>query len=451
MDFLLQQWTHLQELGKSNPMIAGAISLWGLGVVTWVCRNIPTKIYRFMKGQLTTTLSFTNNQQGTNSETFSSFLMWFEKSKWVRFSRSISLNGNHYGHFNNDEKLGTVVGIGDGNHFFFYKGRPFWMTRTRMTQGGSMYQVTYEIVITTIGRNRQVLMDLIEEFIYKPPAGKLGIYRFENKEWLRSTDIVPRRLETVIINRSVRDKLVADIQRFKESRQWYIDRGLSYKLVIVLHGLPGSGKSSLIKALASHFNAGLALINLAYMSDSLFETALTSSKKNNFVLIEDFDSAKSTAGRNALVNRMENPAPAPQDNSLDAVPGGATIKFEDMAALTLSGMLNALDGVVSLDGTVIFMTTNVLETIDPALVRPGRVDHIYELGALGHQEVLEYIELMFPGEYRPEEGVVFQDIMGCVLQQLYFEHRTSIRDFVASIPKHEAPKLNRRGHLTQVV
>jgi chaperone BCS1 len=195
----------------------------------------------------------------------------------------------------------------------------------------------------------------------------------------------------------------------------------------VLHGAPGSGKSSFIKALAGYFKTGIGIINLQAMNDNNLDVALSTSPEGNFILIEDFDSTKSTKSRTGI-DKKDIKRPVVMSNTEPPV-----IDVSDKT-LTLSSILNALDGVVSLDGTIIFMTTNVLENIDSAILRPGRVDHIYELGKLQHKEVCEYIALMFTSN-TINSDVTFEDIMGCDLQKLYFEHRNSFDDFVAVIPK----------------
>ena len=139
--------------------------------------------------------------------------------------------------------------------------------------------------------------------------------------------------------------------------------GIPYRRGYLLHGAPGSGKSSFITALAGALDQGICLLNLSErgLTDSKLTHLLAHLPDASLLLLEDIDAA--FHGRSA---------PASEDGF---VPG-----------VTFSGLLNALDGVASAESRVVFMTTNHVERLDPALIRPGRVDLALELGdADGHQ------------------------------------------------------------------
>ena len=68
---------------------------------------------------------------------------------------------------------------------------------------------------------------------------------------------------------------------------------------------------------------------------------------------------------------------------------------------SFSGLLNALDGVAAQEGRVVFMTTNHREVLDPALIRPGRIDVAFELSYAGVDELRRMIERFFPMSTRP--------------------------------------------------
>lgn len=118
----------------------------------------------------------------------------------------------------------------------------------------------------------------------------------------------------------------------------------------MLHGPPGSGKTSFIQALAGSIGYNICLMNLAErgLTDDKLNHLLGLVPDRSIILLEDVDSA--------FNRRIQT--------SEDGYAG----------AVTFSGLLNALDGVASSEERIIFMTTNHAERLDPALIRPGRVD-----------------------------------------------------------------------------
>lgn len=436
MEHLLELIARFNAYAQLNPMIAGAMSLWGLGILTWVCRGVPAAIWRFCKRQFTTSLAFTSDSAGTGAETFANFMRWFQASPWAGWSRSLSIVPSRSGHIYygpdhpESEDEGTVVGVGDGSHFFMYRGWPFWLRHSRIKDGGNMNRVTYEVAIVGFGRNRNRVLDMIEEFRYRPSPSRTGVFRYGSRDWCRVSDVAKRPLETVVIDQSIKDSLVGNIRDWMASREWYEQRGLPYKLTCVLRGPPGTGKTSLIKALAGHLGMSVCAMNLSAMTDDSFESALVHAPRNSFVVIEDIDSSTATKARQSL----KATAATKKDDD------GDTALAQTISGLSLSGILNALDGILSLDGKIVFLTTNAYDVLDPALVRKGRVDHTYEIGRLTDTEVRAYIAVMFPGEQVVAEGR-YADILGCDLQDLYFGNRNSAQAFANAIPRVTASAL----------
>lgn len=435
MDYLLELLAQFNAYAKVNPLVAGAVSLWGLGILTWLCRGVPSRIWQFCKRQFTTSLAFTSDSAGTGAETFANFMRWFQASPWAGWSRSLSIVPSRSGHIYyppdhpESEDEGTVVGVGEGSHFFMYRGWPFWLRHARI-KDGNMNRVTYEVSIIGLGRNRQRVLSLIEEFRYRPSPNRTGVFRFDRGDWSRVSDVAKRPLDTVVIDQSIKDSLVGNIESWMQSRDWYEARGLPYKLTCVLRGPPGTGKTSLIKALAGHLGMNVCAMNLSAMTDDSFESALVHAPRNSFVVIEDIDSSTATKARQSL----KSAAVAKKDEDGDAA------LAQTISGLSLSGILNALDGILSLDGKIVFLTTNAYDVLDPALVRKGRVDHTYEIGRLTDTEVRAYIAVMFPGEQVVADGR-FADILGCDLQDLYFGNRYNAQEFADAIPRVSAAAL----------
>uniref|UniRef100_A0A914L0U5 AAA+ ATPase domain-containing protein n=1 Tax=Meloidogyne incognita TaxID=6306 RepID=A0A914L0U5_MELIC len=194
----------------------------------------------------------------------------------------------------------------------------------------------------------------------------------------------------------------------------YINRGIPYRRGYLLHGPPGTGKSSFISALAALYGHNICMLSLSdrliddAMLNHLMHNAPLNSRKwyplllastHRFWLWPIFDPSFS-------VRLMcgSNPSTQPCDQfvakknrrksflitetsflvieDVDSAFGGrhdGVIQhnpvYDGLSRVTMSGLLNAVDGVASAEGgRVLFMTTNHVERLDAALIRPGRVD-----------------------------------------------------------------------------
>lgn len=326
-----------------------------------------------MKRQCMTTLEFNNAGYSGNEVQFKAFMKWFTASPYAKWSRYMSLDGNLSWERTTAESY--VVGPGYGVHFFFYNYRLFWFEKSQLNSQGSEKE-KQQIVIKTFGRSQKPIINLIQDFAYIPDDTDISVFVWRDNTWNMQTNIKRRKIESVILKKSVKDALVGNMQYFFDNRDWYESRGLAYKQTNVLHGVPGTGKSSTIKALASHFGKNICNIDMDMMTNMSFENAMATVPKNSIVLIEDFDSCKSTHSRSG-----ENAALKAQGDGTTVVPTTQRTNpisefMSDFPSLTLSKILNVMDGVVSLDGTVVFLTTNHLEKIDAAVIRKGRVDYI---------------------------------------------------------------------------
>ncbi|KAG8680639.1 hypothetical protein FRC08_016131, partial [Ceratobasidium sp. 394] len=135
----------------------------------------------------------------------------------------------------------------------------------------------------------------------------------------------------------------------------------------LLHGVPGSGKTSLIHALAGELGLDIYVASLSMkgMSDTTLTNLMGRVPQRCILLLEDLDAAF-TRGTSRDAKSTGAPTTTTTSSKTDTK--------DDPNTLSLSGLLNSLDGVAAAEGRLLFATTNHIERLDPALSRPGRMD-----------------------------------------------------------------------------
>jgi len=153
--------------------------------------------------------------------------------------------------------------------------------------------------------------------------------------------------------------ILSDVETFLSPKtiQFYVSNGIPYRRGYLLYGPPGCGKSSFAQVVASHFDLDICCLNLASggMNDDSIAEALRAAPTRSIILLEDVD---------AIFVQRE---------------AGNDGTFRRQSSLSFSGLLNAIDGVVAQEGRILIMTTNHIERLDPALIRPGRCDRRLEV------------------------------------------------------------------------
>lgn len=244
LDQLLLVIGKLNELSRSNPMLATVLGAGGATAIVMSLRQIPGRIVNFIFGQITTSLTLNNAGWDGSYEQFRSFMNWYVKHSWSRWSRSLSLETQSHNHGDPSVSLGA----GFGTHFFWYGGRLFWFIKSKLESSGTAVE-KYEITIRGFTRNRTIFMNMMEEFRYRVQSNTISVYTWDFDSWSNPSPITRRPLETVIMERGLKERLISDINCFFESREWYEQRGLPYKRCILFYGPPGTGKAQPLDAL----------------------------------------------------------------------------------------------------------------------------------------------------------------------------------------------------------
>lgn len=373
---------------KVNPVVGGMVGLWLLGVITYVFKTTPFRIWEFIKRYTTITITLSSA-----NVSFYDLLDWLAANGKAKNSRTTRVSDGLWGCDNH------AVSLGFGNHYFMHDFRAFKLNRTILSSNGGN-KAKEEISITTYGFKQKSLIEFIKKTKPKTVI-KRKVFTWDDNEWNFYQELNNRRLETILLKKGQKERIVKFIQEFQDERDWYIDNDIAYKTGIIFDGPPGTGKTSLVKAIAGHLKKDLCVLSCDGLYGSKFTKAINSLPKESILLLEDFDSIGATKDRKILDEQ-----------------GGIP-----MMETSLSELLNGIDGIFNSDGRIIIATTNRLETLDKALVRKGRFDLTETLGYVDESVVLGFFKRFFP-EYGLKTIQVPENISASQIENCFLTNKT---------------------------
>ncbi|ABN67550.2 mitochondrial protein of the CDC48/PAS1/SEC18 ATPase family [Scheffersomyces stipitis CBS 6054] len=339
------------EVISNNPYFAAGGGLMVLGTGLALARQGIVKSSGFIYRQLLVDLEIPSKDKS-----YLWFLEWMSQYKH-RTSRHLSVETNFVQHDNGSVSTRFSLVPGPGKHLIKYKGAYMLVNRERsgklldMTSGTPFETVT----LTTLYSDRKLFSDLLGEakqLALKAREGKTVLYTSWGPEWRPFGQPRKKRMiGSVILDKSIAEGIISDVKDFLDSGEWYHKRGIPYRRGYLLYGPPGSGKTSFIQALAGELDYNICILNLSEsnLTDDRLNHLMNHIPERSILLLEDIDAAFNKRAQT-------------EDKGYTS-------------GVTFSGLLNALDGVASAEECITFMTTNHPEKLDPALMRPGRVDY----------------------------------------------------------------------------
>ena len=248
-----------------------------------------------------------------------------------------------------------VLYPGLGEFYWTHKGERFLITFREEGEPVCAGSIQYFKRLIVRHEDLRVLKEFVHEaltYIRPTDSGKIQIMSSKSKGyWDDHSSIYCQKLDSIYINPDVKKSIIFNIDHFLASKERYNRFGRSYKLCYLLAGVPGSGKTSLVKAIAEKYKRPIYVLNFTKsLTDEILIELIGCVKDNCIILVEDIDAY--------FVDRK------PQDINV-----------------SFSIIINILDGTLVMgNGTIIIMTANNPDIMDPALIRPGRVDHIVKFG-----------------------------------------------------------------------
>lgn len=371
-------------------------------------RYVWQGVWNFVKPFCHSTISV-----GSEDVIFEHIMFWVGKHPVSKNSRTLIASSKRNLWEAEDPSDLFLVGKGAANyapgygnpHRFWYKGNYF--TFKRETRDPSQlqnirrgraylmnpaYPAEDRILLSCLGRSANPIKDLIDDAkaAYTAKKASTTTVRVPNQvftAWQTVSTRPSRSMATLSLSPAQSETLVKDITEYLDpaSASWYAKHGIPHRRGYLFHGPPGTGKTSFSLVLAGMFGLEIHVL-------SLLDPGLTESKLQHLflgmpnrciVLLEDVDSAGFTRKKESSTGAT----------STTVSRGGRDDREPEI--ISLSCLLNVIDGVVSHEGRILIMTTNYPERIDPRLVRAGRVDMKILFDFATHEQIADLFVKIF--------------------------------------------------------
>lgn len=407
-----------------EQLLLAALTLTSAGVIGFWVKDIPVRLWEHIKRQCTTTLDITSAHNS-----FYNLMRFIEENYSGKNFRTFKLTNGKWG----DNEI-TTIGIGYGGHFIKFERIFMHLNLTRNdSQGTSIDKET--ITITKLGRSRKEFEKFFRVISTDKEREKsLQIYRMDDY-WYPMNQIPKRAMDTVFLENDKKRAILDTIDNFIKEEQWYLDNGIPYHLGILLYGKPGTGKSSLIKSIASHINYDIYYLPVSSLIK--IENCMSTLPAKSIIVIEDIDCEK------ALHNRSNDEDSEERTKTIKQT-SDTNNKNDSFSMINFSDVLNAIDGICSSHGRILLTTTNHIEKLDPALIRPGRIDLKIEVGYATTEIFNQFSRRFFNKEI--DHGTKLKERLTCAELQNLLLQKKSFEDIL----KYAEYEMERHEYLKRI-
>ena len=439
MDFITTAltgfFTYINTITGGNQMIAGGLMLL-IPAVFYFMVGYFKKIVIMIYDNLFVTVTFDNAYNGMRlfraierelTMLDHHILHYFmPKTYWIEPKFRTDVTKVIFNRYNTSNvSLEPVLGI--STHYLKFDGS--LIKATMNEEKTSNTESHFRLIIS--GREKtiqKILRHLEMGFNNNNNVNDNESVRYSYNGDLLENKIYPQPLDSLCLDNKVRIEIkkildgYLNIERLEENRSI----GLPHRLVILLHGEPGNGKSKLITSIADHLNLNINYVNVEQLDMQGLNKALSDS--TDMHVMEDIHSVSAFTNGEPKINIIKNS----DEINIEGILSETKPNSDFGRSISLSDFLNVLNGVAPIDRKVIILTTNYIDVIDPAILRPGRIDYVLELPRIHAETANNWLEGHIP-DFKNVEGFT-KPIRGCDLHS-YLVQRIEPKVIEEKLPK----------------
>lgn len=396
---------------NENILINSALLLSVVTYLGYQLKAVPGLIWEFIKRKLT----FTVTIEETN-ELYIYIERWLKKHHEANYRNVEAILGEkvvydeHVNEISDDEEVKDNINYYHFDDFFIirFNRKRLVVTkgREKLEAAKSLREAYFNRFTIEGWRAKKVISELLEEVVEYNQQFKsetvTKVYVYSYGHWQQQGELDVKSIDKVFF--ADKQRLLDDLETFKNSKEWYLDKGVMYKRGYIFSGEPGNGKTATALALGQYLKKDIYILSLSALSgDSELTDAFRNLKPNSLLVMEDIDAAFLGGSRDSETK------------------------------ITFSALLNCLDGVFSKNDVITIMTTNHIEKLDPALIRAGRIDMKVEISNPSTDEVIKYVSNFFDvdavdlGKYKSGSKPMVDVQNVCLL------HKTNINEVIKQL------------------
>lgn len=393
-DYLKLVNDYVFNIVGGNEFASGMLLTGLMGTAAYLSRSIPETIWYYVKKHTTTSIVFNSTH-----ESFYWLSKHLQDNGLIKQSRVLKVSNGRDG---DGEALKE---IGYGTQIFWFN----WYTPLLIDiekESDASKKVKEFIKIKKFGRGHKFFDNLIKNIKRsKATPGYTKYYDWDYGDKTLMTTQPERTLESITLKSLEKNKLINAIDSFVTKEQWFLEKQIPYQLGILLYGPPGTGKTTLIKAIASYMQK-----DIVYTDKAVSLTNAAAIINDEIIVIEEIDT-KVMAKRKQPFEIDDEETTIPKDLEKN-IPREELISAQ---RIEFGNLLSSLDGLISNHGRVVVMTTNHIDFLDPALIRPGRIDVIVEVGYLDTETFNNFLVRFFP-DHKHSDYIMCKEVSPVQIQ-----------------------------------
>ena len=376
-----------------------------MGIVGMLALNIQ-HVIRFLTEHIVNVLFYSIKIDDSSP-------FYYAMQKYVKSERMDNVKNFYYKNFwdnwvsrvdgkNRGKKIDNLF-FSYGHFFVKFNNKRIFLSKTNRVVDNSMDPwKSVKQSITLYSFNKKVIFDLLHHIESTYYNDTINYYFNSDGETKMLGPIGSKQFEHIFLNDNLVDTIKADVDKFINSEERYHKLGIKYKRTYLFYGPAGTGKSSLATAIANHSGRNILSINVSKdMTDATLIKVIAGRPDKAIILFEDIDCLFANLKRSENVE--ESKEGEKKDNSIK---------------VTLSCILNILDGAYTPEDVIFILTTNHIDKLDDAIRRDGRTDLKLEITRPNVTTITRYLEYVHNQTGKPIDIDVSEDTSLATLEKL---------------------------------